>query len=55
MRDVLDYRASRSITQAEKNDKAKMIKSFKSLNLSKWHLNLMELSNLQETELLKRY
>ena len=55
MRDILNYHANRSVTQTEKNDKAKMIKSFKSLNLSKWHLNLMELSNLQETELLKRY
>ena len=55
MRDILNYRASRSITQAEKNNRVKMIKSFKLLNLSKWYLNSVELSNLQEMGLLKRY
>ncbi len=55
MRDVLDYRASRSVTQAEKNDRAKVTKPSEPLNLSKWHLNSVELSNLQETGLLKRH
>ena len=41
--------------QAEKNDRAKVTKSSESLNLSKWHLNSVKLSNLQETGLLKRH
>ena len=44
MRDVLNYHASRSVTQAEKNNRAKVTKSSESLNLSKWHLNSMKLS-----------
>ena len=46
IKDVLDYYVSRNVTQAEKNNRAKVIKSFKSLNLSKWHLNSVKLSNL---------
>src|SRR5947207_7397372 len=55
MRDVLDYRARRSVTQAEKNDRAKVTKPSEPLNLAKWHLNSVKLSNLQETGLLKRH
>ena len=35
MRDVLNYHVSRSVTQAEKNDRAKVTKFSESLNLFK--------------------
>ncbi len=55
MKDVLDYCVSRSVTQAEKDDRAKVTKFSESLNLFKWHLNSMKLSKLQETRLSKRH
>ena len=55
MRDVLDHCVSRRVTQAEKDDRAKVTKPSEPLNLSGWRLNSAELSNLQEARLSKRH
>ncbi len=46
MRDILNYHTNRNIIQTEKNNKAKVTKSSELLNLFKWHLNSVKLSNL---------
>ena len=55
MKNVLNYHVSKNITQTEKNNRAKVIKFSESLNLFKWHLNSIKLSNLQEMRLLKKH
>ena len=39
MKDVLNYRASKSITQAENNMRVRVTKSSKPLNISSWRLS----------------